>query len=191
MPQARRPRFFVFVAMSLDGYIAGSRGELGWLDCVAMPGTDYGFAEFMSSVDTLLLGRNTYDVVVEFPEWPYAGKQCFIVTHRSAEPRHGEQFLSGAADCIVQALEQAGAKRVYVDGGQLIQQWLDRGLVDALTISVVPLLLGQGIRLFSGGFQQQSLKLKSVVPYDSGLVQLRYEQVVSSESGELPEQRSL
>jgi len=170
------PRFFVFIATSVDGYIAGSEGDLDWLSCVDKAGEDYGFAAFMERIDTLLLGRNTYDAVLGMKAWPYAGKSCFVVTHRPVEAsRYGVEFVSGSTDAIVAALRQAEAQSVYVDGGQLIQQWLDAGLVDEITISIVPVLLGQGIRLFPGGFRNQALKLTRCLQHETGLVQLTYE----------------
>lgn len=172
--KAHRPRCSVFIAVSLDGFIARPDGGIDWLTRVEMPGEDYGYQAFFDSVDALILGRNSYDVVLGFPEWYYPGKRCIVLTHRPTESRHGEEFFSGDVDALVQRLGEDGVRRIYVDGGQVIQQFLHAGLIDDLTISVIPILLGSGIRLFAGGEPEQPLKLESCQSWPSGLAQLRY-----------------
>ncbi len=169
-----RPRCSVFIAVSLDGYIARPDGGIDWLHSVEMPGEDYGYQKFFDSVDALVLGRNSYDVVLGFPEWYYPGKRCIVLTHRPAESRHGEEFYSGDVETLVQQLGETGVRRLYVDGGVVIQQFLKAGLIDDMTISVIPILLGSGIRLFAGGEPEQALKLESSQSWSSGLTQLRY-----------------
>jgi dihydrofolate reductase len=169
-----RPHCAVFIATSLDGFIALPDGSIKWLDAVQLDGEDYGFGAFFASVDTLLMGRLTWETVLRFDEWPYAGKRVVVLTHRPAEARHGESFRAGEPAAILAALQAEGARRVYVDGGAVISQFLAEGLVDELTLSVVPILLGDGIRLFQGGLPRRALRLASSHAYPSGLVQLRY-----------------
>jgi dihydrofolate reductase len=170
----QRPRCSVFIATSLDGYIARVDGTFDFLSIVEQPGEDYGFAEFFASVDALVIGRNTYETALAFPEWPYAGKRCIVLTHRETTSLHGEQFFAGEASALVEQLGLAGAQRLYVDGGAVIRDFLASNLIDDMTISVVPTLLGQGIALFGPEVPEQRLKLESSVAYPSGLVQLRY-----------------
>ena len=161
-------RYSVFIATSLDGYIARADGGIDWLSVVEKPGEDYGFAAFFATVDTLVMGRGTYDVVRAFPEWPYGDKRVVVLTNRPAEPRHGETFFAGKVTDL--ALEG----RVYVDGGNVIGQFLAADLVDDMTISIIPIVLGSGIRLFAGGEGEHRLALEGHQAWDTGLVQLRY-----------------
>jgi dihydrofolate reductase len=170
----QRPRCSVFIATSLDGYIARPDGTFDFLSIVERPDEDYGFAEFFSSVDALVIGRNTYETALAFPEWPYAGKRCIVLTHRETPSVHGEQFFNGASAALVDQLGLSGAQRLYVDGGAVIRQFLADGLIDDVTLSIVPLLLGEGIALFGPEVPELRLRLESTRAYESGLVQLRY-----------------
>jgi dihydrofolate reductase len=140
-----RPRCSAFLAASLDGFIAGPRGELEWLRAVEAPGEDYGFAAFFGSVDALLVGRATWEVAGGFDRWPYEGKRVAVMAHAPREARHGETFHRG-----------------------------DPAEVLALTLSVIPVVLGDGIRLFQGPLPERPLALVSARPFPSGLVQLVY-----------------
>jgi dihydrofolate reductase len=173
----QRPRCSVFIATSLDGYIARLDGTFDFLSIVERPDEDYGFAEFFASVDALVIGRNTYETALAFPEWPYAGKRCIVLTHRETPSVHGEQFFAGAPAALVDQLGLAGAQRLYVDGGGVIRQFLVDGLIDDLTLSIVPTLLGQGVALFGPEVPEQALVLKTSKSYESGLVQLSYSRV--------------
>ena len=171
----QRPRCSVFIATSLDGFIARRDGSFDFLSVVETPGEDYGFAEFFATVDALVIGRNTYETALAFPEWPYAGKRCIVLTHRETPSVHGEQFFSGAATGLVEQLGLSGAQRLYVDGGAVIRDFMAAHLIDDLTLSIVPVLLGEGIALFGAEIPEQRLTLESSQAYPSGLVQLRYE----------------
>ena len=168
----RRPRCSVFIATSLDGYIARSDGGIDWLDRVQLPDEDYGFAAFYASIDALVMGRGTYDKALTFGDWPYAGKQTIVLTHRTATSRFGEELVAATPTEIVARL--AGVARIYVDGGDVIRQFLAADLIDDLTISVVPIVLGGGLRLFPGGEGEHAVILESSQAWSSGLVQLRY-----------------
>ena len=94
----QRPRCSVFIATSLDGYIARPDGTFDFLSIVERPNEDYGFADFFASVDALVIGRNTYETALAFPEWPYAGKRCIVLTHRETPSVHGD--IPGMSDCV-------------------------------------------------------------------------------------------
>lgn len=162
----------VFIATSLDGYIARPDDGLDWLKLVERAGEDYGYAKFAETVDALVIGRRTYDTVLGFGAWPYAGKRVIVMTHRPLVARHGEEAFEGSPEELVQRLASEGTRRVYVDGGNVIQQFLAARLIDDLTISVIPIMLGAGIPLFGG--TEQRLRLDGVQQFESGLVQLRY-----------------
>jgi len=167
-----RPRFSVFIATSLDGYIARANGAIDWLSIVHPLDEAHGWGAFFTSIDTIVVGRGTYDTVLGFDEWPYRGKRVIVMTRRPVEARHGEEFFSGSAAALVARLGEA--KRVYIDGGKVIGQFFAAGLVDDLTLSVIPIVLGDGIRLFSGGEGEHRLDLESHRAWPNGMVQLRY-----------------
>lgn len=172
--QLVRPRCSVFIATSVDGYIARADGRIDWLSIVEAPPEDYGFAAFFGSVDVLVLGRKTYDTVLGFDAWPYAGKRCVVLTHRPPTSSHGEEFFAGEPAALVERLAREGARRVYVDGGEVIAQFLAARLVDDLTLSVIPIVLGGGRRLFAGGEPECRLTLEECRSWPTGLAQLRY-----------------
>ena len=157
-----------------DGYIARPDGGIDWLALVDCPGEDYGYQKFRDTIDTFILGRNTYDTALGFDPWPYAGSRCVVLTHRPATAKHNEEFHDGPPGALVARLSAAGAKRAYVDGGAVIQQFLAAGLIDDLTISIIPILLGEGVRLFGKTGRDLPLKLAASRAFDSGLVQLEY-----------------
>ena len=159
-----RPTCAAFVAASLDGFIARRDGGLDWLEAFAASGEDHGYRALFEAIDTVLLGRATWEVACRFHEWPYAGKRVAVLSRKPAVAAHGELFLSGDAAAALDRLGAAGARRVYADGGS----------VDELTVSIVPVVLGDGIRLFQAPLPERPLELVSVRPFPSGLVQLRY-----------------
>jgi dihydrofolate reductase len=167
-------RCSVFIATSLDGYIARDDGSLDWLDRVQLPGEDYGYAKFFAAVDALVIGRGTYEATLRFAEWPYAGKRVAVMTHQAPQPRHGERFVSGTPREVLETLEREGCRHAYVDGGAVIRQFLAARLLDELTISIVPIVLGSGIRLFDRGIGEHPLELVESRSWPSGLVQVPY-----------------
>ncbi len=169
-----RPRCSAFLAASLDGFIARPDGALDWLQPFETSGEDYGFAAFFASVDALVIGRGTYDAVLGFPAWPYRGKRVVVLTHRPPAPRHGETFASGPPAEVLAPLGAAGVRQVYVDGGATVSSFLAAGLLDDLAVSVIPVVLGDGVRLFQPPLPERKLVLRDARPFPSGLVRLRY-----------------
>lgn len=163
------PSCFVFIATSVDGFIARKDGGIDWLKLVERPGEDYGFQAFFDTIDTLVIGRGTYDIVRAFDSWPYPGKRVVVMTHRPLVPIANETFFDGEPAALVAQLGAEGVKRIYVDGGKVISQFLDAGLIEQLTISQVPVLLGSGLPLFSSGVEQR-LTLVESRTFASGLV---------------------
>jgi dihydrofolate reductase len=171
-----RPACSVFLATSLDGFIARPDGGIDWLRAVERPGEDYGYAAFAATVDTLVLGRRSYDVVLGMPEWPYPrGKRVVVMTRRPIAPRGDDQTFAGDPERLVSDLGARGAQRIYVDGGEIVRAFLAADLVDDLTISIIPIVLGDGIPLFARGMAERRLRCTASRGYESGLVQVRYE----------------
>jgi dihydrofolate reductase len=169
-----RPACCVFIATSVDGFIAREDGSLDWLECVEHPGEDYGFQRFFDSIDALVVGRTTYDFASSFEPWPYAGKRCVVLTHRPFQPKANEEHFSGEPAVLLEKLGREGVRRVYVDGGAVIRQFLAARLVDELTLSRIPVLLGSGIPLFGAGVEQP-LSLVENRSFPSGLVQTTWQ----------------
>ena len=162
----------VYIATSLDGFIARPDGSIDWLQAVERAGEDYGYAKFHASIDTFIVGRKTYETALTFPEWPYAGKHCVVMSRSARSCRHGESFSSESPSALVARLARSGRQHAYVDGGNVIQQFLREGLIDELTLSLIPVLLGEGVRLFGPTGRDVPLTLASTRSFESGLVQL-------------------
>jgi dihydrofolate reductase len=128
----------------------------------------------METVDTLVIGRRTYDKVLGFGSWPYAGKRCIVLTHSPGEPRHDEELVNATPPELVARLGREGARRIYVDGGVVIRSFLAANLIDDMTLSVIPIMLGDGLPLFAPGLPRESFVLEESKSYPSGLVQTRY-----------------
>jgi dihydrofolate reductase len=167
-------RCSVFIATSLDGFIARPDGGIDWLARVERSGEDYGYQAFHDSVDTLIVGRKTYETALGFPAWPYGDRRCIVLSHAERQARHNEEFYRGAPAELVARLTTEGCQRAYVDGGAVIQQFLAAGLITDLTVSIIPILLGDGVRLFGPLGRDLPLALVSSRAFESGLVQLEY-----------------
>lgn len=171
--ELRRPRVSAFLALSLDGFIAGEGGDLAWLAPYGGDGPEEtGYSALMASADTLLMGRNTYDIVSAFPEWPYGDKPLVVLTHRPADPRPRVAFRQGALAQVLDELWQ-GSRHLYLDGGELVRQGLQGAPVDELTLFWVPVTLGGGIPLFTGPLPA-GLRPVSTAVLPSGLVRVIY-----------------
>lgn len=172
----------LYVGMSLDGFIAREDDGLDFLP-VPEGGDDLGFADFLSTVDALVMGRRTFQIVQGFgPEaWPY-GDTRVVVLSRTAEPATllagappTVAVRSGAPAALLEALEAEGASHVYVDGGETARSFLAAGLVDRIEIAVVPVLIGKGRRLFGPLGADVRLALRSSRVGPGGLVRSGYE----------------
>ena len=169
----------VFIGTSLDGFIARENGDLDWLPKPS-GSEDYGYEEFAATVDAIVMGRNTYEKVLTFGEWPYPKKPLIVLSHAPLTiPAQltSVETMSGSPAEIVSRLSKRGLKHLYIDGGKTIQGFLETGLINELTITRVPVLIGRGIPLF--GPLQQDVLLRHIETrqFSDGLVQSRYEVV--------------
>jgi len=170
-----------YIATSLDGFIARKNGDLDWLpgsDGTNDSGEDFGFSEFMASVDVLVMGRNTFDLVLTFGKWPYADKAVIVLSRQlSRLPKNTPDSVtlkSCSIDELCVELEQAGVKHVYVDGGKTIQNFLNAKQLDEITITRVPVLIGGGIALFGELENDIPLRHLHTIPFHNGFVQSKY-----------------
>ncbi|MEB2787345.1 dihydrofolate reductase family protein [Algoriphagus persicinus] len=167
----------LYIAASLDGYIAKPGDNLDFLQLVEMPREDYGYSQFNKQIDTIILGKRTYDWVMEqVGEFPHQGKETYVLTRQKRDPIGTVTFFSGDLAELISTLKSKSGKRIFVDGGaQTVHRFLKDGLLDEIIISFIPILLGEGIRLFKEGFPEQNLTLIESKNYPSGLIQVHYQ----------------
>jgi dihydrofolate reductase len=167
----------LYIATSLDGYIARADGSFDWLSIVDSQETDYGYADFYGGIDAIAMGSRTYEQIVGgFDEWPYSGKRVFVFTHRPLEPvAENVVFVSQSPVEFAKGLDSAGIHMLWMEGGgDLVASFMEHRLIDEYIVSVVPIVLGDGIPLFKGPLPEHRLELLESVDYPSGLVQLHY-----------------
>lgn len=165
----------VFIGTSVDGFIARPDGALDFLPVDG--GESHGYNEFFASVDALVIGRNTFETVLAFPKWPYGDKHVVVLSSRQLDlsrvPPSVEQ-MQGTSREIVSKLESRGVRHAYIDGGVTIQRFLREGLIQKLIITRVPVLIGQGVPLFSSLLKDIQLEHVQTQSYRSGLVKTEY-----------------
>jgi dihydrofolate reductase len=177
----------VFLGMSVDGFIARLDGDISWLDGDSPPpddgtaplpddgaGGDFGFAEFVASIDAVVMGRSTYDFIAPFAEWPYQGKPVHVLS-TTLEPGADERItVHRSFDDAVAAFNAAGYRRLYVDGGRTVHTFLAAGLITDLTLSRVPVLIGTGHTPFGALPADIRLEHERTRSYPGGMVQSTY-----------------
>lgn len=167
-------RVRVFIASSVDGFIAGEGDDLGWLPGADPSGDDHGYAAFMGQIGCLLMGRRTYEVVACFDgPWPYGDTPVLVATQRPLQPKVASvRAVAGPIDAVLDAaLAEAAGRDVYLDGGQLIRAALDAGRIDELIVTTIPVVLGRGVPLFAGCARRHPLRLVANRTTAGGLVQ--------------------
>ncbi len=167
-----------FIATSLDGYIAQPNDDLSFLSLVEKEGEDYGYKEFTDTIDTIIVGRRTFDYVfreIGTSHYDNGERNVYVIT-RTERPNVGRTtFYTGSLIDLVKQLKSEEGKNIYCDGGaEIIHELLKNDLIDEFIISVIPVLVGNGTRLFKDGRPEQELELVNVRTYDTGLTQLRY-----------------
>lgn len=171
----------VFIAATLDGYIATPDGDIDFLNQhpSTNPDEDFGYHAFIDTINAIVMGRKSFEKVLSFDcDWPYMNIPVFVlsrsgITVPSALSEH-VQVLNGNAANISKQLRERGFKHLYIDGGQTIQGFLAAGLIQELTLTRIPTLLGKGIPLFSDVPQAIQLMPIHTQQYDNGYVQTRY-----------------
>lgn len=170
----------IYIATSLDGFIARPDGDIEWLFYFNDPNDkeDYGYAEFMASIDSIVMGRKTLEKVLTFPDWPYEKPVIVFSNTLKVIPEKCEgkiEIFSGTIEDLVTKLKEEKRERIYIDGGKTIQTFIAGGYVSDLTLTRIPILIGSGIPLF--GSIPKDIKLKHVITrsFSSGFVQSKYE----------------
>ena len=166
-------KIILYIAASLDGYIARPDGAIDWLPI----DQDYGYPQFLESISTVILGRKTYEQVLAFGEYPYLNQHNVILTHRSdiSLPPNAEVWSDVSAERISSLREKSEKDIWLVGGSEVIRPFLELNAIDRLIVSICPILIGEGIPLFLPNSLQSRLKLANSQTFDSGLVQLTYD----------------
>lgn len=168
----------IYIATSLDGYIAKPNDDLSFLKIVEKEGEDYGYAKFIETIDTIIIGRKTYDWVVKkigASHYDNGERDVYVIT-RTEQPAIGKtKFYSGNLTALIQQLKSGKGKNIYCDGGaEIINELLKNDLIDEFIISVIPVLLGSGTKLFKDGRPEQRIELVTTKTFETGLTQLHY-----------------
>lgn len=172
-------KVILFVATSLDGYIASTDGDVNWLSVAEKENEDYGYTDFIKNVDTVIMGRKTYEKVLSFGiEFPHKNRDVFILTRQNPDPKEGIQYYNGDLGQLVCDLKARDGKNIYVDGGsEIIDEMMKSNLVDEFVITVVPILLGKGMPLFRDNRPEMQIRHISTKTFDTGVVQTHYKRV--------------
>lgn len=175
---SKSPKVVVFLGISLDGCIAGPNGDLSWMsECANESTAETGYDDLMARTDAVLMGRNTYESVCTFNEWPFGSKPVYVMTHRPLVPAHGERVVQGSMEDALHVIQASGVQSIYLDGGDVVRQALRCNLVDELVLSWVPVILGQGVRLFGEGVPASRWRLVQSRVFRSGMVQASYHRI--------------
>ena len=171
-----RARSHLYIAASLDGYIADSKGSVAWLD--PFNDQEYGYAAYLESMPVMVLGRSTFDQAIGFVADPYPGKRVIVMTHRplaTQTPANAETY-AGPARGLAESLFKEGVETYgLVGGGDVNRQFLQEGLLDVLDLFIMPIMLGSGTPLFPAPFSPLTLILHDTARYMNGVTYLRYE----------------
>jgi dihydrofolate reductase len=169
---------YVYIATSLDGFIATVDGGVDWLNEIPNPEqSDYGYAEFISGIDAIVMGRATFETVLTFGDWAY-DKPVFVLSNSlTIVPERVTdkvEIVSGDINKLVKQLNQQGYTNLYIDGGKVIQSFLAADLIDELIITRIPILLGDGIPLFNNLDHMLKFKHKKTEIFNNDLVKSSY-----------------
>ena len=169
-------KLILYIAMSLDGYIAATSDDLGFLSIVEQPGEDYGYREFIKRIDTIIIGRKSFDKVISMGfEYPHKDKDVYIIS-RTPKTGYGTfRYYSDDLRELILRLKSKPGKDIFCDGGaEIVNELLMDDLIDEFVISVIPIMIGDGVPLFKKGRPELKLQLINSMCYDKGLVQLHY-----------------
>lgn len=166
----------LYIATSLDGFVAGKDDDISWLD--PFNEVDYGFDEFFSTIGAAILGRKTYEIETGMGLGNVHPVQKFVLTHKMPGKKTWPAdvvFTDESIETVLQKAKNSTTKNIWIEGGaQITQQFLEKGLLQEIVLAIVPVLLGEGIRLFENGKHRSDLTLIDLKKFDKGLIQMTY-----------------
>lgn len=169
----------LYIACSIDGFIAREDGSLDWLDAIPNPDQlDYGYQSFYNSIDTIVMGRKTYEEVLGFGvDWPYPDSKTYVLSSKSIEIKTENTYLiNEPLEYKIKKWKNNKGKDIWVvGGGELISSMLDLGLIDEMLLTITPVILGSGIPLFPNNPKETKFELVKTEAFDTGFVNLTYE----------------
>jgi dihydrofolate reductase len=166
--------FILYVAVTLDGYVASADGSIEWLTSLETGGEDNGYTAFYETIDALIMGATTYEQVLGFGDWAYPGKLSYILTSRSLSTNRSDVVFMNTIDAVLEDLRRKGFRRIWiVGGGKVASLFMERGLIDEYILTLIPIILGIGISLYQA-VPEQRLNLMKTKSYVSGAVELHY-----------------
>lgn len=165
-------KIILYIATSLDGFIARKNGSVDWLTKYEQSGEDYGYEKFLDSIETVILGNTTYK---EFKA-PYGDKKCFVFSRTNTGQENNIVYVNNNVKEFIESLHDDG--NIWLVGGaNLAKEFLTNNLIDEFIITIIPIVLGEGISLFEEGCGERKLKLQNITSFDSGVVQLCYQTI--------------
>ena len=172
---SKESKIVLYIAMSLDGYIAKEDGSIEWLENTGGDEVS-GYLDFYETIDTIIMGRKTYDQILTFGEWVYKGKDTYVLTSDISRvpEKPNIEFRNDEIEDLTTELKQKSKSNIWLLGGaETVNAFLEKKLIDEYRIAIVPVILGTGIPLFTSG-AEENLDFKQVTEYD-GIVELKYE----------------
>lgn len=170
-------KIILFIAMSLDGFIAKENGDISFLNKVERPNENYFYFDFLKTVDTVIMGRKTYDKVKGFGiEFPHKDRKCYVISRNLKGKNEDIEYFNGNIEDLIYKLKTNNGKNIFIDGGaEIVNLLIKRNLIDKYVISIIPTILGEGVRLFSSDNKEVNLKMIKTYHFQSGLVQIWYD----------------
>lgn len=173
------PQFILYIATTLDGYIARTDGRIDWLTSFETDGEDHGYDAFYATIDALVMGSTTYEQVLGFGEWPYGGTLSYVLTRQTRVGDRPDILFINTIEAVLDDIKTKGFKRVWVvGGGTVASAFMQRGLIDEYILTLTPIILGTGISLYQFVSEQsvpeQRLQRIGTKTYPSGMVELHY-----------------
>lgn len=176
-----RPEISSYVAVSIDGYIAKKNDDLSWLEEVQVLNKDYyGYKKYIDSIDAMVIGRNTYNKAINSGKWPYKGKRVIVLSNTLSTAHSNVEIFQGDIAQLIQKLHLEEIKHISIDGGITFSEFLNKKMIDQITLLVIPVILGAGVPLFNKIQAELPCRLISSNIYESGLVILNYELIKDS-----------
>lgn len=171
-----RRKVILYIAFSLDGFIAKPDDNLDFLNLVQKENEDYGYFDFISTVDTVIVGRKTYDWVMKnAPDFGHEDKETYVITRSKTEQKGNIIFYNGSLVDLISDLKSINGKNIFCDGGaKIVNELFKHKLIDEMVLSIIPIMVGNGTKLFHLDIPEQELTLLSAKSFDTGLVQLHY-----------------
>jgi len=164
------PKLILYIAISLDGYVAQEDGSVDWLSSFD---EDYGYENFLTTIDIIIMGRKTYDQVLSFGEWPYSGLKTFVFTHQKLKEDKNVEFVTGTVQKTLAEIKKHSKKNIWlVGGGNLITEFVKLQLINEYQIFMMPLFLGTGIPILQESVDLNLLKFTKSKTYKSGVIEL-------------------